>query len=547
MNKSAIRWIIKKTGSLIPLTAVLTLLLMAVAALSVNFSLLSRDVVDIATGEMAGDLKKSFLYLISFVIIQLVFQIVGSRINIIANGRLEIKLKGSVFKNLLKKDLSSVYKYHSGDIMNRLTGDVTAVTNGVTSVLPNLLSLLIRLVLSVAVLFSIDKFFALIYIVAAPLFIFFAKIYSNKMKRLHKKVQESEGKTRSYMTEALQNMLVIKAYRKEGDFCDFAGGLQEENYRYKVKKNTITIMVNILVYLAFTFGYYFALGWGAVKIHSGVLSYGALTAMLQLVGQIQTPIKSIADSLPGIFAMTASAERLMEFENLKDDEESSEKTDCIGLYEDAEKIVFENVDFSYFREQPILEKFSYEIDKGDFVAITGISGVGKSTLLKLLLGVIEPVDGRIYLKGKEKITEINNQTRGLFAYVPQGNMVISGTIRDNIRFYNKKATDEEITRAAEIAQMNGFVSELPDGLDTVIGEKGLGLSEGQVQRIAIARAILSDAPILLLDEATSALDEKTEEAFLKQIKSLETKTCIIVSHKVAATEICKKNIIVSSK
>ena len=546
MNKSAIKWILKKTGSLIPLTVVLTAVLAAVAALSVSFSLLSRDVVDIATGAKSGDIKSAFLYLVAFIILQLVFHIAGSRINIIISGRLEMKLKGGVFRTLLGKDYLAVNKYHSGEIMNRLTSDVTAVTTGFSSILPEMISLFIRIILSVVVLFKLDKFFALIYIVAAPLFLVFARIYSGKMKSLHKKVQETEGKTRSYMTEALQNLLVVKAFRKENDFAGYSNILQKDNYKIKIKRNTISIFANIFVYVAFTFGYYFALGWGALKIHAGILSYGALTAMLQLVGQIQTPVKAVADSLPGIFAMLASAERLMEFEELKADGEQAKLTDFLKKYDDFDKIVFENVRFSYNDDQPILENFNYEINKGEFVAITGISGIGKSTLLKLLLGVIEPLEGRIYIQSKNKITEINNKTRGLFAFVPQGNMVISGSIRDNICFYNDKVSEEEIKRAAEIAQMNGFLSEMPMGLDTVIGEKGMGLSEGQIQRIAIARAILSDAPVFLLDEATSALDEKTEADFLKAIKALETKTCIIVSHKVAAKEICDKNIVVEN-
>ncbi len=541
MKKSAIKWIFKKSGRLIFYALFLTAIFIGIAALSVNFSLISKDVVDIAVGAKNGSIKDSVFLLVGFLLAQLLLQTVGSRLNINLSGLLEIKLKSSIFSALLKKKTSEVYKYHTGELINRLTSDVNVVVNGFASIIPELFSFAARIIFSVIVLLRLDKSFALIYIIAAPILIIAARIYSGKMKSLHKKVQEADGKTRSFMTEALQNLMVIKAFSKEKDFTAKTIGLQKENYKIKIRRNTISITANILVYIAFNIGYYFALCWGAVKIQNGILTYGTLTAMLQLVGQIQSPIKGIADMMPGLFSMIASSERLIEFENLGDENIEKIKKNYKKLYEESDKIVIDNVSFSYDADNPVLCDFNYEINKGEFVAITGLSGIGKSTLLKLLLGIISPDKGEIYLSGKEK-TEITPSSRELFAFVPQGNMVISGTIKDNIRFFNSNAADEQIQNAAKIAQMEEFVSELPLGLDTVIGEKGIGLSEGQVQRIAIARALLSDAPVLLLDEATSALDEKTELAFLNEIKALKTKTCIIVSHKQAAKDICDKEI-----
>ena len=238
----------------------------------------------------------------------------------------------------------------------------------------------------------------------------------------------------------------------------------------------------------------------------------------------------------------------MEICNLPDEEESNKSdVDTIETYDKLQSISFKDISFKYDRDI-ILDNTSLNIKKGDFVAIMGISGIGKSTLLKLLLGVFSVNGGSISLKLSDGEITVDRHTRKLFAYVPQGNMLLSGTIRDNLTFINSGATDEEIEKAIKISCAKQFIDELPLGLETVIGEKGMGLSEGQIQRLAIARSLLSKSPVLLLDEATSALDEETEKQFLMNLKQLENKTCIIVSHKKAALEICNKYVqIVDSK
>ncbi len=270
--------------------------------------------------------------------------------------------------------------------------------------------------------------------------------------------------------------------------------------------------------------------------------------MLQLVNQIQAPFAQLSSIMPQYFAVIASAERLMEIEALPDEvEESKNAIDVADTYNKLRAINFENISFSYDRDI-ILDSTSLKVDKGDFVAITGISGIGKSTLLKLLLGVFKVQDGTIELECEDGNIPVDVNTRRLFSYVPQGNFILSGTIRESLTFINSEASDEEINEAVRISCAKEFVDELPDGIETVIGERGIGLSEGQLQRIAIARSLLSKSPVMLLDEATSALDEATEKQFLTNLKELKNKTCIIVSHKRAALEICNKHIrIIDSK
>ena len=262
---------------------------------------------------------------------------------------------------------------------------------------------------------------------------------------------------------------------------------------------------------------------------------------MQLVNQIQSPLSALAGVIPTFYSIIASAERIMEIENYSDELEISDDIgDRYEYYNKLQRIEFDSITFKYNRDF-VFENASVTVKKGDFAAITGISGIGKSTLLKLLLGVMSPQEGEIRLVTDSSQRQVDRDTRKLFSYVPQGNMLLSGTLRENITFMCE-GSDEEIDRAIRLSCSDEFVSQLPDGLETVVGERGLGLSEGQIQRIAIARAILYDAPILLLDEATSALDEATEERLLKNLRALDNRTCIIITHKPAALNVCNKEI-----
>lgn len=540
-NKSALSWIFKNTKAILPYLVILTVISAATSLLLVALTYVGKLVVDIATNAYEGAFWDKILYLIILISAELILQVLYSRLGIKISGKLEIYIKTNIFIRILKKDISEIYKFHTGELLNRMTGDVLVITNSFLSIIPTLVSLVTRLSGAFIMLFWLDKYFATIYLIFGPIFLLITHIYSNKMKSLHKKCQESDGKVKAYIQEALANILVIKAFRTENAIANETGRLQNINYKYKVKRNSISIAANVLMYIAFTFGYYLALGWGAYKLSLGYITVGTLTAMLQLVSQVQTPFKGLSGIVPHYFQAIASAERLMELEELKEDTEGYDNAYLCDIYENIASVVFSDITFKYDDRNIVIDNFSYEIVKGEFVAIKGISGIGKSTLLKLLLGVIKPESGEIYflLKDGKKIA-VDEKTRGVFSYVPQGNMILSGTIKDNIRFFKESLTDEEILEACKIARVDEFLDELPLGLDTVVGEKGVGLSEGQVQRIAIARALTSEAPILLLDEATSALDEHTETEFLKGVKNLKSKTCIIVSHKQAAFDICDK-------
>lgn len=522
----------------------------AYSILGASFALVSKNVIDsavaLASGEPGANLATMCIILVALVLLQLGIQIIVSELTVRVNGKLNIECKRRLFSSLIHKEASSVLKYHSGELLNRLTSDISVITNAVSSLIPDLVHYVTRAAVSFGVLFFLDKWFALLCLVALPIVMLATKIYRKKMKNLHKQVQESDGKTRSFMQESLANLLVIKSFGSEQRVTERATALQTNNYQLNLKRAHISILSNIVFFIAMTAGYYFALGWGAFRLSRGLMSFGSLTAILQLVEQLQSPFRSLSSLLPQYYAMTASTERLMELENLPEEDLAKNTFDRNAVYLNACAFCADHVTFSYDGKK-VLDDVSLRLEKSDFAAITGLSGAGKSTLLKLFLGIMEPDAGEIYLllANGEKIP-LGAETRSLFAYVPQGNLILSGTIRENIAFAKENATEEEIIAAAKNAEIWEEINLLPQGLDTMLGEGGTGLSEGQVQRLAIARALLYDAPVLLLDECTSALDEKTEKAVLENLIALHSKTCLTVSHKAAAKACCNVNFYVEN-
>lgn len=535
----ALKWIYGESKKSLVALASLTITGVALAAVGVSFAIASKNVLDVATATVKGNIFHAALSLGGLIIVQLALQALFTAIDARARGSLEIRLRNRLFSGMLEADYSGITRHHSGELVNRLFGDISSVAGGVMQIVPNGLSFVTRTLLSFFVLLRLDPVLAVLCVLMGLLVAIASKIYRGKMKSLHKKTQETKGKAMAFMQECLQNLLMVKSFRGEDAIAGHATSLQQEHYKYSIKRNNISIMSNILFYIMVTMVYYFALSWEAYRLSKGAVTFGTLTAVLQLIGQVQTPFRGISAMFPVYFSMIASAERIMEILGLPC-ESDSEPVNCKEIYDNLDSIVFDNVSFAY-GDTTVFMDASLKITKGGCIAFSAASGIGKSTLLKLLLGIIAPDKGRIFvlLKNGAKYN-LDKSTRGLFAYVPQGNMVLSGTISDNISFSNKHYDKKSLIRCAKAAQLWEFVNSLPQGLDTVIGEKGLGLSEGQIQRLAIARALYHGSPIILLDEATSALDEETEAAVLRSISSMEGKTCVIVSHRKTVFEVCRQ-------
>lgn len=508
----------------------------ALIALSfVWFALVSRRVVDIATGILAGNMWRESGLLLSILLMQALLNIADHLIQTRTTAKLGMHMQERVFTGLFGKKWRAVNPYSSGDLMNRLTGDITLTTTAASTLLPQVVSMLARLIASMAVLLVMDRLFAVILLAAGLVLLVFTRLCGKKIKKIHKACQESEGDTRFFMQECIENWPVVQSFGVLSWVRRRLQMLQNKNFGYRMRQARLSVSANTAVYLMFSGCYYVALAWGAWRLSTGIITFGSLTAFLQLVQQVQTPLRNMSGVLPQYYGMLASAERLMELEELTEEP----PVDAVVLPEKWHAITASQLTFSYDRA-PVFQKAELTVRRGEFIAIAGYSGIGKSTFFKLLLGFLEPDSGQVICETDDGPVPAGRATRGLFSYVPQGNLLLSGSIRQNLTFCCENATDEEIWAAVKVAAIDEFIRQLPDGLDTELGERGLGLSEGQLQRLAIARGVLYGAPVLLLDEATAALDEETEARVLANLHALPDKTCICISHRPAALQICDR-------
>ena len=536
-QNAARKWIWQASKPQLPLSVLLILGNALSSVCAVSVALFSKRIVDAAQNGDTALLLKTGALLLFVVLLQIALRISDNSLSVRISGKLEMAMKRRLFSQILKKEYAAITSYHSGELMTRLTSDITVVSDNATILLPTAAAMVTRLLCAFAVIVSLDVRFAVLLLAAGVLMFVCTRLFRGKIKKLHKAVQASDGRLRAFLQEAIESVLALQVFGVQEKVTREADERQAENYEAKIRRNRWSIAANAGFLAVFSFGTLFTLLWCGRRLSVGAITFGTLTALLQLVNQVQTPFTNLSGLMPKYYSMLSSAERLMELEALPDDApKPTKETASLHNFETAH---FRGVSFAY-GENIVFSEADLEVRKNDFVVISGISGIGKSTLFKLLLGVLTPQSGEITVTADGKEYPACKDTRSLFAYVPQGNMLFSGTVRDNIRFIKEDATDEEVSRAAKIACADTFINELPEGLDTRLGEGGRGLSEGQMQRIAVARAVLTDAPVLLLDEATSALDEETEAKLLANIRALRDKTCLIISHKQAAYAICTR-------
>ena len=424
------------------------------------------------------------------------------------------KMQRACFQKLLTADWLALKQFHSGHLINRIERDVRDVAGFLTEGLPNLFNTVVQFAGAFFLLFYMDKMLACIVVFVVPFFLLAGRLYVRKMRRLTHEVRNTESRIQAFIQETLQHILVIKTLER----TDTAGkellGRQATLRGEVVESTRYSVITTTVMNIGFSTGYLLTFIWGTTSLRDGLITYGAMLAFIQLVGQIQTPVRTLTQFIPIFISTFTAAERLMDIDDIKQEAHTQPRKLKGGV-----GIALKDLTFRYTpTSRLIFDNFSYEFPAGSITAILGETGAGKTTLIRLLLALVTPTSGRAALCADGKTEDISPALRANFTYVPQGNTLLSGTIRSNLQLGNPDATEAEMRRALSLACAD-FVEKLPDGLDAPCGEMGDGLSEGQSQRIAIARALLKESPILLLDEATSSLDADTERRVLQNIAS----------------------------
>lgn len=555
IDKPALKWIWQSLSLSRWALLILILIQMGNGLLITERSLLLKKVIDHAVDGTKKPFIQSLLFLIGLFLLQLAIMSLYRHIAAKTQYGMEMRLKRRLYKTLLDKEYASVKAVHSGQWNQRMTSDTSTVSSLSVGMIPGFSGLLVRMVSALVALLFLMPLLVILLIPFGICLLGATMLMKRTSKRMYNEIQDADGKFRVFLQEHLNNMLMIRAFGKETMSLCEGDKVMQEHMDKIMKRNSFMILVGVLGSLAMNGMYLLGVVLGGFGILKGTITYGTFSAVIALASQAQGQIAGVSSYFSSVFNLTASAERLMAAEEYPDDTcQARSEEEIKDFYQNKfRELVFRDAAFSYSDvdetevvETKVFEGLNLEVKKGEFIAFTGESGCGKSTVLKVLLSIYPLDTGEKMLLeadskddvGADEI-ELDGSWRGLFAYVPQGNCLMQGTIRDVIAF-GSPIDEEKMQSALHIACADQFVAELENGLDTHLGEQGSGLSEGQMQRISIARAIYSERPILLLDESTSALDMETEKNMLQNIRNLTDKTVMIVTHRPAALEVCDR-------
>ena len=507
---------------------------LAEVAFSLAFVWYSKIIIDTATGERQGELFYYAIILSVLVLLQIFFRLLDIRLRRMTEVRMANSIRYNVFSHLLYTRWQELSSMHSGDMITRIIKDTDDVINVMVTALPLAIVAATQFIGALVILYILDPMLALILGVGMPLLAILSKLYYTHMRKYTLEVKESESMITSMVGESLLNQIVIRTFERQEDELDRLDKLQSKLHQSVHKRTNVSIFANLMMGITFNGGYITAFLWSAYGLASKKVTFGMVTAYLQLVNRIQRPLFDLIRLLPSIVSAKAAVERLIYLTGFKL-EENEEKI----LLQGNVTLKIEDLSFTYpTQTKPVLNDFSMEVKPGTMVALMGETGVGKTTLLRLLLALIKPASGTIVIEDETQSISISESTRSNFVYVPQGGSLFSGSIRENLLLGNTEADDEELSRVLRIASAE-FVFDLPNGLATILGENGSGLSEGQAQRVAIARSLLRPGKILLLDEATSALDSETEQTFLKNLKrDIGDRTVLFITHHTEIASFC---------
>ena len=496
-----------------------------------------QHAIDVASHTAEGSLYWAVAYMGFLILANFAISISSIWVRNILGIRAQNRMQQRMLDRILRSEWRGKERMHSGDVINRLEGDVGNVVSFLTETLPGALSTLAMFLGAFFYLFSMDKWLALIIIVMLPLFLAVSKIYVNQMRHFTRQVRDSDSKVQSVLQETVQNRMLIKTLESDTMMVDRLENTQSELRQNVVKRTMFSVFSNLILNFGFALGYLVAFLWSALRMSAGTLTFGGMTAFLQLVNRIQGPARGLTKLVPAFVSVFTAAERLMELEEdpMEEQGEPIELEGPCGVQLEAISYEYEPTDGK------VIDNLSFDFYPGSCTAILGETGAGKTTLVRLILALLRPQSGEVSIYNEKMKKTLSPRMRCNFVYVPQGNTLMSGTIRENLRLGKLNATDEEMKEVLMQA-CAGFVFDLPKGLDTSCAESGGGLSEGQAQRIAIARALLRNRCIMLFDEATSALDPDTERQLLQNILQKRNKTVIFITHRPAVVDYCDQTL-----
>lgn len=514
----------------------------SIGLLSVGVSLghvwAMKRAIDVASGTVEGNLYWAVGVMAVLILLDFALNIAGTWVRNILGIKAQNRMQQRMLDRLLRAEWKGRNHHHSADILNRLEFDVNNVVNFLTETIPSTLSVLAMFIGAFLYLFSMDKVLAVIVIGIFPMFLAVSKIYVGQMRHLTRQVRDSDSKVQSVLQETIQHRMLIKTLESDSAMVERLGNTQSELRHRVVRRTKFSVFSNMVVNFGFAFGYLVAFLWAAIRMSAHTLSFGGMTAFLQLVNRIQGPARNLTKLVPAFVSVFTAAERLMELEEDPLEEQGTPiyiKAPC--------GIRLQNVGYAYEDGggDKVIDGLSFDFKPGSCTAILGETGAGKTTLVRMILALVQPQDGKIEIYHGSTHQALSPLHRCNFVYVPQGNTLMSGTIRENLRLGKLDATDEEMLEALHTSCAD-FVNDLPDGLNTICSEQGGGLSEGQAQRIAIARSLLRDRSVMLFDEATSALDPDTERQLLNNILSAHDKTIIFITHRPAVIDYCDQTL-----
>lgn len=501
-----------------------------------------QHAVDVASHAAEGSILASVAVMASFVLIGFALSIASVWVRNLLGIRAQNRMQQQMLDRILRSTWRGKARRHSGDVLNRLETDVTQVVSFLTETIPDTLSKVLLFCGAFFYLLQMDWRLAIIIVLAIPLFALFSKIYMRQMRRLTREVRKSDSVVQSVLQETIQHQTLIKTLEDTDHAVDRLEGEQRKLRQNVVRRTKFSVLSNLILNLGFSLCYLVAFAWAAIRMSAGSLTFGGMTAFLQLVARIQSPARQLTRLVPAFVGVMTAAERLMELE-----EDPTEEQGQPLWMESPCGIRLREATYCYDDgTENVIDHLSFDFRPGSCTAILGPTGAGKTTLVRLLLALISPKDGCIELYDDKRVRQLSPRTRCNLAYVPQGNTLLSGSIRDNLRLGKLNATDEEMVEALRKACAD-FVFDLPDGLNTACTEQGGGLSEGQAQRIAIARALLRNRSIMLFDEATSALDLETERQLLANVLKDSDKTIIFVTHRMAVTDYCDQTLTIGGE